>query len=148
MASGKKAASRTLKARGARRSRASRASRTRADSAPKKSSRGAAGRAESGDKSGSLRARLYLWFRRNLPWILPRDYKFEYKYFDSTDRRKQDRASRNRIRRRLERMGRVRKGDGKQIHHRDGNPRNNRLSNIVVVDHCEHRRLEGKRCRL
>ena len=33
----------------------------------------------------------------------------------------------------LERAGKVKKGDGKDVHHKDGNPLNNKLSNLSVT---------------
>mgnify|MGYP003662592598 CR=1 FL=1 len=42
------------------------------------------------------------------------------------------RAGRNTARRAAERTGAVKKGDGKDIHHRDNNPNNNSSGNTVV----------------
>ena len=33
----------------------------------------------------------------------------------------------------MEAAGKVKKGDGKDVHHRDGNPLNNKKSNLKVV---------------
>jgi len=49
-----------------------------------------------------------------------RDYKKEYKKFQSSDKSKKDRAARNRSRRRLEKAGKVSKGDGMDVHHPNG----------------------------
>lgn len=57
----------------------------------------------------------------------------EYSRFQSSKKAKKDRAARNRNRRRAEREGRVRKGDGKEIDHVDSNPRHNGPSNLRVV---------------
>ena len=46
---------------------------------------------------------------------------------------KQERALRNKNRRAALRTGVVRKGDSRQIDHRDGNPRNNTPNNLRVV---------------
>ena len=46
-----------------------------------------------------------------------RDYKEEYRKFQSSDEQKAKRALRNKNRREAEREGRVKKGDGKDIHH-------------------------------
>ena len=62
-----------------------------------------------------------------------RNYKAEYRKYQSSTKSKLDRASRNRARRRLARLGAVSKGDGKDIDHRDKNPRNNSRSNLRIT---------------
>jgi hypothetical protein len=64
---------------------------------------------------------------------MPRDYKDEYEKFQSSTKSKKDRAHRNKVRRKALRDGRVTKGDGKDIDHVDGNPRNNSKKNLRVV---------------
>ena len=59
----------------------------------------------------------------------PGDYQ---RYYSST-RMKQERALRNRNRRAALRTGAVRKGDGRQIDHVDGNPRNNSRANLKII---------------
>jgi len=59
-----------------------------------------------------------------------RDYKEEYKYHQ-TDAQKKRRAARNKARRTALAKGKVKKGDKKDVHHKDGNPRNNAPSNCV-----------------
>lgn len=49
-----------------------------------------------------------------------RDYKKEYKKFQSSTKAKKDRAARNKSRRQGLKVGAVRKGDGKDIHHPNG----------------------------
>jgi hypothetical protein len=63
-----------------------------------------------------------------------RDYKKEYENYDSREDVKKRRAARNKARRFLEREGRVHKGDGKDVDHRDGNPHNNDKSNLRVMN--------------
>lgn len=70
---------------------------------------------------------------------MPRDYKAEYAKFHSSTESKKDRASRNKVRRAAERDGRVSKGDGKDIDHRNGNPRDNRSSNLRVTSRSANR---------
>ena len=48
---------------------------------------------------------------------LKRNYKKEYSKFQSSKKEKRNRALRNRNRRKLTRMGLVKKGDGNDIHH-------------------------------
>ena len=43
-----------------------------------------------------------------------------------------DRLSRNRARRKAIKAGKAKRGDGKDIHHKDGNPRNNAYSHLAV----------------
>ena len=62
-----------------------------------------------------------------------RDYAREYKRFQSTKKAKKDRAARNKARRQALAEGRVHRGDGKEIDHKDSNPSNNSKSNLRVV---------------
>ena len=62
-----------------------------------------------------------------------RNYKKEYKRDHASTKAKKDRASRNKVRRQALKTGRVKKGDGKDVHHVDGNPRNNSAKNLRVV---------------
>ena len=43
-----------------------------------------------------------------------------------------DRLSRNRARRKAIKAGKAKRGEGKDLHHKDGNPRNNAYSNLAV----------------
>ena len=61
-----------------------------------------------------------------------RDYAQEYANYHSKSKQKKNRAGRNTARREAERTGKVSKGDGKDIHHVDGNPRNNSAGNTMV----------------
>ena len=62
-----------------------------------------------------------------------RDYSREYRRFQSSKKAKRDRASRNRARRQAEREGRVHKGDGLEIDHKNSRATDNRPSNLRVV---------------
>lgn len=61
-----------------------------------------------------------------------RNYKKEYQNYHSKPDQKKNRAGRNAARREAERDGRVRKGDGKDIDHKNGNPRDNSKGNTRV----------------
>lgn len=53
-----------------------------------------------------------------MPYVnKPRPYKKEYEQYDGTEKVKKKRAERNRARRMMEEAGKVRKGDGKDVHH-------------------------------
>jgi hypothetical protein len=60
-----------------------------------------------------------------------RDYKQEGKY-QATEEQKKKRASRNAARREAIKDGKVRKGDGKDIDHKNGNARDNSKGNLRV----------------
>jgi len=71
-----------------------------------------------------------------------RDYRREYIRYDGTEKVKKRRAARNKARRFMEREGRVHKGDGRDVDHRDGNPHNNSKSNLRVMDASRNRSRE------
>ena len=62
-----------------------------------------------------------------------RDYKKEYLEYQGTPMQKKRRAKRNAARRRLMREGRVKKGDGKDVDHKNGDPMDNSSSNLHVM---------------
>jgi hypothetical protein len=60
---------------------------------------------------------------------MPRDYKKEYENYHSSEEQKKDRAGRNGARRMLKKKH----GNsllGKDVDHKDRNPRNNNISNL------------------
>ena len=59
---------------------------------------------------------------------MARDYKKEYREYHSKPKQKKRRAGRNKARRIMKMLGRVRKGDGKDVDHKDRNPENNYLA--------------------
>ncbi len=69
-----------------------------------------------------------------------RDYDKEYKDYHGKPEQIKRRAARNKARRHLEREGRVHKGDGKEVDHKDHNPLNNSPANIRVRDRSANRR--------
>ena len=68
----------------------------------------------------------------------PRDYKKEYKYH-GTPKQKKRRAGRNAARRKMTKLGRVRKGDGRDVDHKDRNTRNNSTKNLRVMSKSRNR---------
>ncbi len=59
--------------------------------------------------------------------------------YNSSPEQKKNRASRNAARREAERDGKVRKGDGKDLDHQNMNPKDNRKSNLKVMDRSKNR---------
>ena len=79
-----------------------------------------------------------------------RDYKQEYR--TDSPLRKAKRRSRLKARRKLMKAGVAKKGDGKDVHHKDGNALNNKRSNLSVVSARKNRsyprtRTAGKKFR-
>jgi hypothetical protein len=67
--------------------------------------------------------------------VKPRS-KYQRKY---NSKHRADNAARKRARRLLEKQGRVRKHDGKDVDHRDGNPKNNGRRNLRLMSRSRNR---------
>ena len=63
---------------------------------------------------------------------MARDLRSEYLNYHASPEQKRKRASRNAARREMERKGRVTKGDGKDVDHKNGNPADNSPSNLRI----------------
>lgn len=63
---------------------------------------------------------------------MARDYKKEYERYQGTPEQRRRNDARKKARREAEKLGLVRKGDGKDIDHKNGNPLDNRPSNWAV----------------
>jgi len=70
-----------------------------------------------------------------------RNYRKEYDNYHSRPEQIDNRARRVEARRKLEDEGKVRKGDGKDVHHEDGNPQNNSKKNLKVMDKSKNRSM-------
>lgn len=64
---------------------------------------------------------------------MARDYKKEYKNYQGKPEQVKKRASRNSARSAMVKAGKVRKGDGKDIDHKNGNPKDNSKKNLRVT---------------
>ena len=73
-----------------------------------------------------------------------RNYREEYDRYHGTSKQKKDRASRNKARRQALCEGKVKKGDKKEVDHKDRNPRNNAKSNKRVVKRSKNRSFSRK----
>lgn len=62
-----------------------------------------------------------------------RNYKKEYQNYQGKKEQIEKRSSRNSARRIAENKGLVKKGDGKDVDHKNGNPKDNSGSNLRVV---------------
>jgi hypothetical protein len=74
----------------------------------------------------------------------PRNYKQEYDRYHSKDDQIKNRASRNKARRAVVKAKGKAAVKGKDVDHKDGNPRNNSLANLRLQSkHVNRRRLNG-----
>jgi hypothetical protein len=75
-----------------------------------------------------------------------RDYKKEYRDYQGTPEQKKRRAERNAANRKAKREGRIRKGDGKEVHH-TGSHRTGSLKNVPtkVISKKRNREMQPKR---
>jgi len=74
-----------------------------------------------------------------------RNYRKEYDDYHGSERQKKRRAARNKARKYMEKKGRVRKGDGKEVDHKNYNAEDNRPENLRVVDKKTNREKQPKR---
>ena len=70
---------------------------------------------------------------------MARDYKKEYREYHSKPKQKKRRAGRNAARRIMEMVGKAKKGDGKDVDHKNGNPTDNRKKNLRVISKSKNR---------
>ena len=75
----------------------------------------------------------------------PRDYKKEYRDYHGTAEQRKRRSSRNKARRYAVKKGLAKKGDGKEVDHRNYNANDNSPSNLRVVSKKTNRSRQPKR---
>lgn len=61
---------------------------------------------------------------------MSRDYKSEYENYHSSEKSKKKRAENNAARRKMEKAGKVSKGDGKDVAHKNNRTGDNRMGNL------------------
>ena len=76
---------------------------------------------------------------------MARNYRSEYDNYQSRPEQKKNRASRNAARAAMVKAGKAKKGDGKDVAHRNGDPRDNRSSNLVAQPKSKNRSFPRKR---
>jgi hypothetical protein len=74
-----------------------------------------------------------------------RNYKKEYANYQGKPEQIKNRASRNKARRIMEKAGKVHKGDGKDVDHKNSNPRRNGKKNLRVQSKSNNRSFSRKR---
>lgn len=75
----------------------------------------------------------------------PRNYAKEYKDYQGKPEQIARRSSRNKARRAMEAAGRVKKGDGMEVDHKNYNAKDNSPKNLRVVPKEVNRRKQPKR---
>ena len=70
---------------------------------------------------------------------MARNYAKEYANYHSRPEQIKRRSARNKARRLAIKMGKAKVGDGKDIHHRDGNPMNNKNVNLRLMSKSANR---------
>lgn len=68
-----------------------------------------------------------------------RNYEKEYEEYQGKPEQIRNRSNRNKARRKMEKAGKVRKGDGKDVDHKNGNPMDNRRKNLQVLPKSKNR---------
>ena len=74
-----------------------------------------------------------------------RNYKKEYANYHSKPVQKVNRAGRNKARKAVMKSGGTAKVAGKDVHHRNGNPRDNRRKNLAVTTKTANRSFRRTR---
>lgn len=86
----------------------------------------------------NMQTEFYISFAKNFI-SEKRDYRKEYDNYQGSSEQKKNRAKRNKVNRLMKRLGRIRKGDGRDVDHKDGNPNNNSIKNLRVVSKSHNR---------
>jgi hypothetical protein len=74
-----------------------------------------------------------------------RNLRKEYDEYHGKPEQKKRRAARNAARKKMEKAGLAKKGDGKDVHHKDRNPKNNSSKNLSVTSRKKNRGWNRKR---
>jgi hypothetical protein len=72
---------------------------------------------------------------------MSRNYKSEYENYQGTPAQRRRNDARKAARRKMEAAGKVRKGDGKDVDHKNGNPKDNKMANLRVTTKSNNRSI-------
>mgnify|MGYP001462671642 CR=1 FL=1 len=73
-----------------------------------------------------------------------RNYRAEYDRYQGRPEQIKRRAARNKARAKMIKLGRARKGDGKDVHHRNNRPKDNSARNLAVISKSRNRSFRRK----
>lgn len=76
--------------------------------------------------------------------VMPRNYAKEYKNYHKKPTQKKRRAQRNTARSKMVKAGKAKKGDGKDVHHKNRNTKDNRSKNLAVISKRKNRSFKRK----
>lgn len=77
-----------------------------------------------------------------------RNYKKEYRDYHGKPEQIKRRAGRNAGRRQMTKLGMARKGDGKDVDHKDRNPQNNSRGNLRMQSKSQNRSRNSNKTKL
>lgn len=80
-----------------------------------------------------------------LKMMLERDYKKEYEKYHSKPEQIKRRAARNKSRRKMEKLGHVKKGSSMDVHHKNHNPSDDSAKNLAVIPKSKNRSMNQKK---
>ena len=81
------------------------------------------------------------FFENEFGMLTERNYRKEYDNYHSKPDQRKNRSKRVLARRKLEKEGRVHKGDGKDVDHKNGNPQDNSDDNLRVLSKSKNRSM-------
>ena len=70
---------------------------------------------------------------------MPRNYKNEYKNYQGKPTQIKKRAQRNAARAKMMKAGKARKGDGKDVAHKNNSTANNKMNNLAMQSKAKNR---------
>ena len=70
-----------------------------------------------------------------------RNYRKEYDNYHSKKKQRKNRSKRTLANRAMKKRGKIKKGDGNDVHHIDGNPQNNNPKNLKVIPKSKNRSM-------
>ena len=74
-----------------------------------------------------------------------RNYKREYRQYHGKPAQIKRRSERNQARRLMEQAGKVKRGDGKDVNHKDNNTSNNSRANLSVTTRRYNRGVKNRK---
>jgi hypothetical protein len=74
---------------------------------------------------------------------MPRNYRKEYDEYHGTPEQVDNRSSRNKARRKMEKNHGKQAVKGKEVDHKDGNPKNNGKKNLQLMSRSANRKKGG-----